>query len=239
MSGSNGKIIDVGAPASCTWPRGCSNAPLVGASRCKRHGGMREINMRLRERDYGSLLGVSGELRDAFEKYYADPDICDCRAELALQRAMLASALAKVRKKDPTGDLTGISVEAMAAITELNQAVAKLALTVDALATKNPSTLNAPQVDWLLEAVISAVSDALEAEILGPVEVPFRVPDGDGEILVDQDGVEASDDGRRTRPAELCRARVLRRIADAMEAFCDFSSSRRLPSQGKLVPGAR
>lgn len=203
---------------------GCGKPPLSGATRCKDHGGRREIAMKLRERDYASLLGSDARLRETFEKFYTDPDICDVRAELALQRTMLAAALAKIGARGK--GLEDISVDAMSAISSLNQDVAKLALVVDSIQSRSPNALNPRQVDWVMEQISTSVQDAIEAEIRGRVEVPML----EDEIL-DREGCDV--DGFRS--ADLARARILRRIADALEDIVLPPSGGRLPDHGRLV----
>lgn len=189
----------------------CPLWAMQGTTVCHHHAGRARRLEAHSARDYAALIGGDEKLRRVYETFYLDPDICDCRAELALQRTMLASILAKIEASGRVdGALDKIPVEAIAAVTEMTQAVTKLALAVDAIMSKNPNSLTLPQVEWLVEQLVTGLADALLEEL----------PD---------DGA-----GRDDRSPEQVRGAVLSRVADAVEDVVLPPSRRGTSTRGLL-----
>ncbi len=185
----------------------CQAVAVIPTSFCVAHGGLANRASMMATRDYGSLL--KGEaLRTAFSMFMADPDILDVRAELALQRTLLVDALSRL----PEGpdELGTLDMGFVAAVTHLNDAVARLADVAVKLESRAPTSISMSQVSWVISQVCDAVLDAVEAEIDGDVSISDR------QFNDDSRGVDPE---RRTRPAALVRRRIAARVSDCMEAL--------------------
>ena len=108
---------------------------------------------------YEFLLGEKTVLQKTFARFYNDPDLCDIRAELALQRVVLASAMARL-KDEYKDDLAKIPLEFSAVITELNSSVAKLVLAVDAVQNRPAVAVTPNQIGAVVESLVLCVADA-------------------------------------------------------------------------------
>lgn len=190
----------------------CKSMAVLPTDFCKHHGGLMIRAQGFVTRNYGALLQGQG-IREAFAQFAADPDICDVRAELALQRTLLASVLTQLGE-GPV-ELGKITLDQIAAITHLNDSVARLADVATKIESKSPTSISMAQVSWVISQLTDVLLDALEAELDGPVGISQRQRDDDSS--------DVRDDG--TRDPQVVRRRIAIRVADAMEAI--------------VVPGAR
>lgn len=188
----------------------CEKAVVIPTDFCREHGGYAARAKILSRRDYASMMKGSETLRALFHQFYADEDISDVRAELALQRTMLASFLDQLGIGAGSEGVTTarITPDVIAAVTVLNKTVASLAEQVAVSELRNPTSVSMAQVSWIVKQVCDAVESALIHEIQGDVEVPEEAREFESDGVID---------GKRT--GDLVRRRIMARVANAMEAL--------------------
>lgn len=128
---------------------------------------------------YAELLQRDEQTLTTFEQFLMDPDICDVSSELALQRTMLASVLAKIddARNNGKGGLAGLSPESLAAITAMNVSVARLAEAKVTIDRRREKVVSVQQLHFFIEQVTAIISDVV------------RDPDQLNEIATRLDGV--------------------------------------------------
>lgn len=141
----------------------CAAWGIDGHPYCRFHGAVYERATQLAERRYAEFLGTDETLLDRFRAFLLDPDISDVRPELALQRTLLADALDGIE----AGDFGALSPNSVAAITQLNAVVAKLAAQCDEQQSRAPTSVTPTQLLWIVEQIVTAVSDAVRSHLPG------------------------------------------------------------------------
>lgn len=130
---------------------------------CQIHGGLYLRAQLLAENRYARLLNGSRRLKDLFVDLCASPDLTDLRPILALQQTLLADTLDGLTGQD----LGCLSPEAVSAITQLNITIAKLTETVVGIEAKAPTSVTAHQLLWLVEQIVTIVSNVVARALPG------------------------------------------------------------------------
>lgn len=181
----------------------CSWNTTYPTDYCWRHGGNAERARLLSDRRYATLLGSDVSMQSMFLAFLDDPDITDLRAELALQRTLLGAVLGQMNDAGLT--LDKVSAESIITLTGLNQAVARLAESVDKINSKAGSTITLQQMEWFVEQIVNGVYDVVQDLIQPEVRA-----DAGTEGISGVPGLSRDD-------ASSLRRSVLERIADALE----------------------
>lgn len=215
-----------------TLPAGarCPRKAMGETDYCYRHGVNAGKFRLVDDGRYTRLLGGDQVLLQQYIAFLDDPDITDVRAELALQRVLLGSALAQIADSGAT--LAELSGESLQTITALNLSVAKLAEVADKILSKPSVTVTIQQMEWFVEQLLDAVWNAVGAEIPYAMAIPETVLDEDGAtVTLDREDCAVQGD-QHIRSATRVRSRILERIADAVEAAVVPRDGRRSSSSG-------
>jgi hypothetical protein len=134
----------------------CKKYAMHGRPYCERHRKHMAVQLRARSR-YHKYFISDETLSERFLDFFDDPDICDLRPELAIQRSVLAQFLELVSQG---GDGKGLLDERIASgITELNKSVADLATKVAAIEAKGENSVSVGQLEFFVHAVADVVAE--------------------------------------------------------------------------------
>lgn len=142
------------------YSKRCAKYAMLGAKYCKKHGGARHDNLARAEGRYADLFKSNATLRELFLKMWSDPDICDLRSELALQRALLSQYLVLASKHS----LGLAGPEVAPVITELNRSIAQLADAVHKVEKRGDGFVSIHQLDDFMDLVMSILVEHVDDE---------------------------------------------------------------------------
>lgn len=135
--------------------RRCARFAVMGHDKCRRHGFRLHERRLLAQAKYAQHLGdIGSTTQTLFLKFLDDPDLCDLREELALQRVLLAKFL----------DLCGRDPNALSrpaasvAITTFNDAIGRLADRVHSMEKRGEGWFSLAQVEYVCDSIVDILA---------------------------------------------------------------------------------